>query len=367
MKGFSFLSTSPFYFRCMQVDVLIVGQGISGTMLSWFLHKQGKSFLVIDEGKESTASSIAAGLINPVTGRRYVTTWMADTLMSWAKTTYSEITDFLNTSIIEHKDIIDFFASPQMLDAFTTRLAEDTPYIRTFPDQNSFNPYFHYDFGCGAICPAYVTRLSSLIVKWREYLQKKQLFRIEKFQLADMQLSHDQVKYGSIHSKKIIFCNGIDSMRLPWFEKLPFSAVKGQTLTIACDLPGGYIFKKGMILAPLAEGVFWYGSDYEWNFENDQPTEQFRKKSEDHLNSWLKLPYKIVDHKAAVRPATVERRPFVGFHPSYPQIGILNGLGSKGSSLAPYFAHQLVQNLIYNFPIAAEADIQRFTRLLSSN
>ena len=30
----------------MHVDILIIGQGICGTMLSWFLHKAGKSFLI---------------------------------------------------------------------------------------------------------------------------------------------------------------------------------------------------------------------------------------------------------------------------------------------------------------------------------
>jgi glycine/D-amino acid oxidase-like deaminating enzyme len=58
-----------------------MAQGISGTMLSWFLHKAGKSFIVIDEGNSNTASKVAAGIINPVTGRRFVYTWMIDELM----------------------------------------------------------------------------------------------------------------------------------------------------------------------------------------------------------------------------------------------------------------------------------------------
>ena len=68
----------------MEIDYLIVGQGISGTMLSWFLHKEGKSFAVIDDGNEHSASKTAAGIINPITGRRYVTTWMIDEVMPFA-------------------------------------------------------------------------------------------------------------------------------------------------------------------------------------------------------------------------------------------------------------------------------------------
>src|SRR4029079_6360252 len=62
----------------MHVDVIIVGQGISGTMLSWFLQKENKSFIVFDEVREHSASRVAAGIINPVTGRRYAYTWMID-------------------------------------------------------------------------------------------------------------------------------------------------------------------------------------------------------------------------------------------------------------------------------------------------
>jgi glycine/D-amino acid oxidase-like deaminating enzyme len=66
-----------------------------------------------------------------------------------------------------------------------------------------------------------------------------------------------------------------------------------------------------------------------------------------------------------VRPATLERRPFVGFHPLHPNIGILNGMGTKGASLAPFFAHQLVQHLVDGFPLMNEININRFNRILS--
>ncbi|HVK96450.1 MAG TPA: FAD-dependent oxidoreductase, partial [Flavisolibacter sp.] len=73
------------------MDVLIIGQGISGTMLSWFLQKEGKSFLVIDDKQPNAASKIAAGIINPVTGRRYVTTWMIEELLAFAVETFTDI------------------------------------------------------------------------------------------------------------------------------------------------------------------------------------------------------------------------------------------------------------------------------------
>ena len=79
----------------------------------------------------------------------------------------------------------------------------------------------------------------------------------------------------------------------------------------------------------------------------------------------LKQPFKVVDHIASLRPAVaVERRPFAGFHPHIPQVGILNGMGTKGCSLAPYFAKQLVENFVSGKPIDPLADVVRFRRML---
>ncbi|HXB33647.1 MAG TPA: FAD-dependent oxidoreductase, partial [Puia sp.] len=65
----------------MRVDVLIIGQGICGTFLSRELDRAGLSYLVIDEKRPDSASLAAAGLVNPVTGRRFVKTWMIDELL----------------------------------------------------------------------------------------------------------------------------------------------------------------------------------------------------------------------------------------------------------------------------------------------
>ena len=90
---------------CMQVDHIIVGQGISGSFLSWYLIKEGKSVLVIDEENATTASRVAAGIINPVTGRRMVTVWMAEELFPFAWKAYNEFGAELGiTAISQNND-----------------------------------------------------------------------------------------------------------------------------------------------------------------------------------------------------------------------------------------------------------------------
>ena len=87
----------------MQVDYLIIGQGLCGTMLSWFLHKEGKTFIVIDDNNENSSSRIAAGIINPVTGRRYAYTWMIDEIMGFATETYEEMGRAMNSKFVFEK------------------------------------------------------------------------------------------------------------------------------------------------------------------------------------------------------------------------------------------------------------------------
>src|SRR5215203_1802580 len=352
---------------CMQVDYLIVGQGICGTQLSWHLYKEGKSFVVIDEGAPDSSSKVAAGIMNPVTGRRYVRSWKIDEVLPYAVQTYKQIELAVKEPLIYKKAVIDFFPNPQARDLFVNLIAEDDTYVHTYPDQNHFNQYFHYDFGCGEIAPAYTVNLSLLLAAWRKKLADTHLLREEAFDHRELKLLEGGVNYRDLTAQKLLFCEGITGMDNPWFGLLPYAANKGEVLIIESDeLLNGPVFKKGMLLAPLAvKNTFWVGSNYSREFEHTGPTREFHDRTVTHLTSWLKVPFKVVAHKAAVRPATVERRPFVGLHPLFPQLGILTGTGSKGTSLAPYFAHQLVQHLAYGLPITKEADVARFARILS--
>ena len=50
------------------IDVVIVGQGLAGTVLAWTLRP--RRVLVIDREDSVTSSKIAAGLMTPITGKR---------------------------------------------------------------------------------------------------------------------------------------------------------------------------------------------------------------------------------------------------------------------------------------------------------
>lgn len=350
----------------MQIDFLIIGQGISGTFLSWYLQQEGFSFLVIDQPKTNSPSKVAAGVINPVTGRRIVKTWMIDEVLPFALNAYQQLGEAIGVEAISQKNIIDFFPTPQMKLAFETRYSEDQQYLARPDDEYNFLPWFNYDFGYGEIQPAYLVNLPGILPAYRNRLQQNGHLLEESFQPELLQINSTNIQYKDITATHILFSDGIASARSPWFSLLPFAPNKGEALWVEIpDLPDTHIFKRGFSLIPWSKNIFWLGSTYLWEFDNEDPTPGYRQFAETWLKQTVKLPFRILDHKAAVRPATLERRPFIGFHPLHPNVGIFNGMGTKGCSLGPYFAHQLARHMREGTGITPEADVQRFKRILS--
>jgi len=349
----------------MVVDYLIIGQGISGTWLSYYLQKANKSFILIDNKQPNSASRVAAGIINPVTGRRIVKTWMIDELLSFLIPAYEELGNELNIKAIEKKSSIDFHPTPQMKIAFDERVKENADLLFHPKDQGQYQNIFNYDFGFGEVDPCYVVNLKEILPAWRKKLLSNNQLLEEDFEITELKQANAGVNYKNIKVEKIIFCDGIQSSQNPFFKNLPFALNKGEALLIESPgIPSTHIFKKGMMFTSIQKDLFWLGSNYLWEFPDDQPTKQFRKQTELLLKTWLKVPFKIVDHIASVRPANIERRPFVGLHPIYKNIGLLNGMGTKGCSLAPFFAKQLTNHLINGHQILPEADISRFSKIL---
>ncbi|HEX6181994.1 MAG TPA: FAD-dependent oxidoreductase, partial [Chitinophagaceae bacterium] len=319
----------------MQIDFLIVGQGLSGSFLSWYLLRSGASFIVVDENKSNTASRVAAGLINPVTGRRLVRSWMIEELMPFAWNAYDEIGSELSINCIRETKLQQFFIAPDMQDAFNKKLLEKPKYLLP-PSQENWNKFFGYPFGWGTVAPCYIVNTRSLLHAYRAAIESREEFLQEKFDVTQLQVHTGHIQYKDIKASKVIFCDGAAGFDNPWFNKLPYSPNKGEALLVHIPgLPADHIYKFRHTLIPVdaAASLFWFGSSYEWTYTDDLPSENFYKHAESELKRFLKLPFTITDHEAAVRAANVERRPFVGLHPHQPQIGILNGMGTKGCSL----------------------------------
>lgn len=349
----------------VDTDYLIIGQGISGTFLSHYLIEAGKSVIVLDKYKPDTASRVASGVINPVTGRRIVPTWMIDTLMPFAQKAYEDISEVISDNVADVVPILTFHTTEHMSSAWHERMSEGDDYLEVMDSNEQWQQYFNYYHGIGVTQPAMVIRLNKLLEKWRAYLLHKKALREEKFEVQKLNVTDIGIEYEDINAQRVIFCDGVEGIESPYFKNLPFAPSKGEAIIVEIKgLPESYIYKHGTNLVSVGNERFWVGSSFQWDFDDDKPTEAFRNSIEELLQKWLKLPYHIIEHKASVRPGSLERRPFIGFHPKYNNVGILNGMGTKGCSLAPYFAKQLTDNLISNASVNPAADIARFKKVL---
>ncbi len=348
------------------VDYIIIGQGISGTFLSWNLIKADKTVLVIDEPSPFSASKVASGVVNPVTGRRIVRTWEIETLMPYAVQAYTEMGKELQLSLIRQCNILDFHSTPQMKLAFDERLPVETTYLKHPENTNLWNEYFNPSFGIGEINPCYLVDIQAMLDGWRKKLIEQDLLLNTHFILSDASILADQIIYKNYTAQKIIFCDGTMGFNNQYFHLLPFAPNKGEAIIVSIpDLPTTHIYKQGISIVPWKDRLFWIGSSYEWNFTDANPTEAFKSKIKSQLNHWLKLPYTIVDQLASVRPANMERRPFIGFHPIHHSVGIMNGMGTKGCSLAPFFSNQFTQYIVNNILLNPLVDLNRFQKILS--
>ncbi len=347
-----------------QVEFIIIGQGICGTFLSYYLHKAEKKILVYDDAKPYTASKVASGVINPVTGRRIVKTWMIDDVMPFAVNAYQALEKELEIALIQQSNILDFHTTTQMQLAFDERLPQEVQYLKKVQNPQHWQQYFNYPFGIGETNPCWLIDINTLLVEWRKRLKQNNQLIESNFNIQYL-TKNEQLETNN-QKPIILFCDGVSGFNNLYFNMLPYTKMKGEALIVSIpNLPRTNMYKHGLNIVPWKNDLWWVGSSYEWQFETNEPTENFRKKTELLLASFLKIPFTIIDHLASERPANIERRPFVGLHPIHQHIGILNGMGTKGCSLAPYFAHELVQHLVNGKSINSLADVQRFRKILS--
>lgn len=341
-----------------KADYLIIGQGIAGTMLSWYLLQAGKKVIVADDAKPNSASRVAAGIINPVSGRRFEPAWMYDRIYPVAKNAYQQLSELLQVPVFTERQLWTVFPSAQMRDAFLKKTTGNE--YTELPAALKYEAFLDQPYGAAVVHGATVN-LRSLLPAYRRYLQAQEALEETHLDVNALEISPEKVTYKDITADKIIFCDGVGTTALPFFKEIKFLPNKGEVLLV--KIPGletADIIKKGITLVPQENGLFWAGSSFVWDYEDDGPTAKQREVLEKSLGQLLKTPYEVVEQLSAVRPSGNDRRPIVGFHPAFPAIGLFNGLGTKGCSLAPFMAAHFRDVLVADAPLMPEIDVRRY-------
>jgi glycine/D-amino acid oxidase-like deaminating enzyme len=345
--------------KVSDIDYLIIGQGIAGTLLAHELIKANKRILVIDENKESTSSKIAAGMFTPISGKRMSKTPDAEMLIETALSCYSELEIVLGCKLLHRQPVYQLFGSVKEQNDLGSRMDDQgfSKYINLYPlrEPNLKTPFGAFEIeGTGWVH----TRL--LIDRFAVFLLHKQYLLLEKFEHGLLHRKDGLWHYKNVSAQKIIFCEGYRNIHNPYFRELEFALCKGEVLTIECaGLCEDKIIKKGIYLVHLGNKRYKAGATYEWDDLSEDTTEQGRSFLRNKLDELLEAPYEVIKHEASVRPCTNDRKAILGEHPHHRQMYIFNGLGTKGVLQGPALAGQMAEHLVYQKAIHKEVHIAR--------
>ncbi|GAB3889849.1 NAD(P)/FAD-dependent oxidoreductase [Spirosoma agri] len=351
----------------MTADFLIVGQGVAGSVLAWTLDQRGCSVILADDPALPSASGVAAGIVNPLTGRKLVRTWKADELFPFLHQFYSTIEQVLGVTFFHPKNIYRPFRSLAEQQTYLDIIADPDlhQYVSNAVDNQSYSACINNPFGGLEVTQSGWVDLTELTRIIKGYFIRKNQYFEGNVSAADLAIKDDGADWKGIKINKVIFCDGVQARENALFGWLPYNPVKGQILTVAVEkYPINAIVNQGVFILPIRNGLLRIGATYSWHDLDWETTEDGRAFLESKVSSVLKIPYQIVAQQAGIRPSTKDRRPLVGMHPTQPAIGIFGGMGTKGVSLAPYLAEQFARYLLDGEELESEANISRYVSLL---
>lgn len=344
-----------------EYDYIIVGQGLAGSCLALNLVNKGKRILVFSDPNGKSSSRVAGGLINPITGRKMVLTWKANELFPYLDKFYREAETLLAANFYFKLPIYRPFVSIEEQNEWQGKSVEPTysPFIKGVITQKENKNIVNDPFGGLLLDNGGYLDTNIFLDAVSGWLKKQEFLLNERFNIDLVNFTADGVVYKDVTAKRIIFCEGVSGNKNPYFTDIKFRPVKGEVLKVEMEADLNKIYNRGVFVMPR-NGSYTVGSNYNHRDLTWDPTEKGKEEIEVKLKALLNKPYTIVGHKAGIRPSVTDRRPVLGASKEREQMIVFNGLGTKGVSLAPYFASQLTEWLCNGKEVDKEVRVERF-------
>lgn len=341
---------------------LIIGHGIAGAVLAGKLMDLGKEVYVADEYRENSSSRVAAGLFNPITGKRLSLTWEA--IHSWEAlyAFYPAWEQKLGKKFFFEKPVIRILKGQDQLNDWTARSGE-WPY-RWFLDEK---PIQQIQLGEALYSGLKIKRsgwldTNTFLDAMQSYLESNGNFMAGEINLEEIQFQKDgTASYRGKQFSHVIYCGGWRPEKVWPGAQLPFTPMRGEIIDVAHnDFPEDHVLVKNHFLLPLGSGLFRIGSTYDWRITSPVTTAEGLDALWQFALEMMGAEVRMVAHRAGVRPAVKDRRPLIGKMDEQKNLYIFNGFGSKAVSLAPWLSEKLLDSINNGVALPAEANVARF-------
>jgi glycine/D-amino acid oxidase-like deaminating enzyme len=331
------------------VDYMIVGQGLAGSLVACLLEMQRKRVLVIDNAHRTAASMAAAGIMNPITGKRLNRPFLVDQLLRVAFDIYPRIEQFLNAQFFQRRSVLRILKSEDESHQWKQRLASGKYAKYLASTTVSGADFIENRYGGFEIAEAGLLDVPLFVRKVRDWLSFAKKLTESDFLHGELEFTGDNVRWRDYIAKAIIFCEGYQLSRNPFFNSIALNPEKGEVLTLrAGNFRDERIVQHEKWLLRTLTGEIKAGTTYTWKEFDETPTRAARAEIE------------VVKQSAGVRPVIkVDNRPIIGLHPLRRQVAVMNGLGSKGVLQAPFAARQLLAYLEAREQIHPDFDVCR--------
>ncbi len=315
----------------MSHHTLIIGHGLSGCVLAMTFYRHKVPFHLTGASHPDEASMVSSGLITPVTGRKYVKSWLIDEYTDASIDFYAYTESLLGKKYFLPVDIIRFISNEEAMFSWEKRLKD--PEYHRYVSNKKYEALDRTGKPYGVVTGGYKLDVQKWIKDVHQFLADQNLITITNQFIITPDPVFDRIVYATGAVGKSVSKGLIPN--------------KGEALIVRLpewDLPG--IIKEDVFFVPLGyDHLYWVGSYYEPWSEHSGPTAEGKKMIMQAIEKAHKGPIIIMDHLAGVRPTMVDRRPLVGPYPGKEKTYLFNGMGTKGTSLAPYWAEKLLAYL----------------------
>ncbi len=352
----------------MKVDVIIVGQGIAGSIAAYKLLKQGKRIVVFQDGDMYKSSSVAPGMFNALVLKRFTLCWNATEFLPVMYDFYSKMEEDLQVKLVHHFPIYRLFHDEKEVETWLEKT--DHPVLSQYMDTEILpvsNPSISKKIGFGRVKQTGRVDVKSIIKYTADLIHEQANIRAELFNFDDLVIEDGKVRYGDLEADKVIFSEGFGMVHNPYFNYLPLDGTKGELITIKSpELQLEKALKGGIFIMPLGDDLYRVGATFDWKEKDCDITDKGKQWLLDRLQPIINAPFEIVEHEAGMRPTVNDRRPLIGQHPIHPELYVLNGFGTRGILMGPLLTDCLLKQMYEGIDPDPVFNIERYRHFLET-